>query len=52
MGDALEAIDVDEMFSVVQEVHLVYPFLSADNVEKASSELSLCDTGDSFTKSQ
>ncbi len=49
--DALEAIEADDMSSVAQKVLLVYPFLGADNVEKASSELTLGDTGDSFNTS-
>jgi hypothetical protein len=51
-GDALDTIDADDMSSVAQDVLLVYPFLGADNVEKASWELPLCDTGDDFTTSQ
>jgi glycosyltransferase involved in cell wall biosynthesis len=51
-GDALDTIDADDMSSAAQDVLLVYPFLGADNVEKASWELPLCDTGDDFTTSQ
>jgi hypothetical protein len=51
-GGALEAIQANEMSSVVQDVLLVYPFLGVDNVGKASAGLPLCNTGDSVTCSQ
>jgi len=47
-----EVINADEFFFASQEVLLVYPFLGADNVEKASIGLPLCDTGDDVTCSQ
>jgi len=47
-----EVINADEISFASQEVLLVYPFLGADNVEKASFGLPLCDTGDDVTCSQ
>jgi hypothetical protein len=47
-----EVINADEFSFASQEVLLVYPFLGADNVEKASFGLPLCDTGDDVTCSQ
>jgi hypothetical protein len=47
-----EVIKADEFSFASQEVLLVYPFLGADNVEKASFGLPLCDTGDDVTCSQ
>jgi hypothetical protein len=48
-ANSVEVINADEFSFASQEVLLVYPFLGADNVEKASFGLPLCDTGDDVT---
>jgi len=51
-ANSVEVINMDEFSFASQEVLLVYPFLGADNVEKASFGLPLFDTGDDVTCSQ
>jgi len=46
---ASNEIDVDELSFYKWDILLVFSFLGADNVEKASAGLPLCDTGDDFT---
>ncbi len=52
VGDDKEVINANEFSFMSQECLLVYPFVGAFNVKKASFGLPLCDTGDDCTCSQ
>jgi Ulp1 family protease len=52
MGGVSEAIDADDISSERQDIPLVFPFLGADNIVKATIGHPLCNTGDDFTCSQ
>ena len=46
IGSSGELIDADDMSSVAEDVLLKYPFVGADNIEKAAVGLPLCITDD------